>query len=299
MAFFSTGGLTCATVGWSGELGGTPMMRHHPNCALIRVALVATLLVVACGSGTDNLASDDGGAGIDGRVVDFSDASPFAPDAGPNEGCVADGPQCNNCIDDDLDGFVDGFDPECTGAADDDEGSFATGLPGDNRDRRFQDCFFDGNSGAGDDGCNVHTCCLLDSCPADLQNTFDPTECAVTQECINNCSAITPPGCDCFGCCTVCDDVGCVDIYTHPLVAPECTQETIHDPTKCPTCTPHPDCGASCDDPCVLCPGQTEDDLPPECMDNECPNGLSSCNTNADCQQDEFCSNYCCIRVIN
>ncbi len=61
--------------------------------------------------------------------------------------------QCNNGVDDDGDGTVDGFDIECTGAIDDDEGSFATGIPGDNRDPKWQYCFFDGNSGHGDDRC--------------------------------------------------------------------------------------------------------------------------------------------------
>ena len=44
---------------------------------------------------------------------------------------------------------------------DNDEGSFATGIPGDNKDANKQDCFFDGNSGGGDDGCNQHVCCLF------------------------------------------------------------------------------------------------------------------------------------------
>jgi hypothetical protein len=44
---------------------------------------------------------------------------------------------------------------------DNDESSFATGIPGDNIDTVNQDCFFDGNSGGGDDGCDIHVCCLL------------------------------------------------------------------------------------------------------------------------------------------
>ncbi len=264
-----------------------------------RVLVVAVAMWFGCGSGTDNLVSDDAGTGVDGALVDFTDANPFAPDAGPNQGCSAAAAECNNCVDDDADGLTDGFDPECTGAADDDESSFATGIPGDNRDRKFQDCFFDGNSGGGDDKCSVHTCCILDTCPADLQGSFDPNDCSPTQECINNCSPLTPPGCDCFGCCTICDDVGCVDIFTHPQVAPDCDQDSIHDPTKCPTCTPVEECGSDCSDPCVLCPGQTVDDLPPECSGNECPAGLTVCSNNTQCNADEFCSSGCCVRVID
>src|SRR6478609_3127994 len=39
------------------------------------------------------------------------------------------------------------------GPLDNDESSFATGIPVDNIDACKQDCFFDGNSGMGDDGC--------------------------------------------------------------------------------------------------------------------------------------------------
>jgi len=256
------------------------------------VLAALALALGGCTSGTDNLANDQG-------LVDFTDAGPNTTDAGPNGGCVPDGPQCNNCIDDDGDGFIDGLDPECTGAMDDLEESFATGIPGDNRDDKFQDCFFDGNSGGGDDGCRIHTCCLLDECPPDLQAQYDPSECSVTQECLNNCGSITPPGCDCFGCCTVCDDAGCVDIFTNPAVAPDCDGSSIHDPQNCPTCTQHNQCGTNCDDPCVLCPGQTVDDLPPECNNTpECPGGLTVCNNNTGCAQDEFCNNGCCVRIV-
>lgn len=53
------------------------------------------------------------------------------------------------------------------GANDDDEGSFGTGISGDNRDPKWQDCFFDGNSGAGDDRCRYHTECLTGARDAD------------------------------------------------------------------------------------------------------------------------------------
>ena len=100
-------------------------------------------------------------------------------DATAGGACEAEDSQCNNCDDDDGDGLTDGDDPECTGALDNDEGSFATGIPGDNKDDKWQDCFFDGNSGAGDDGCRFHTCCLLgadngNECPVD--KNFNPNK---------------------------------------------------------------------------------------------------------------------------
>ena len=50
---------------------------------------------------------------------------------------------------DDDDDLADSADPECTGPLDDDEATFATGIPGDNMDECHQDCWFDGDSGAG------------------------------------------------------------------------------------------------------------------------------------------------------
>src|SRR5687768_9451430 len=91
--------------------GVRPMKRF----LLISVATLA----FACGSnggGGDTDGPPGGGDGNNGP-----DSDPNAPDAGigpdafgpPN--CMAGGTQCSNCIDDDGDGRIDGFDPECTG----------------------------------------------------------------------------------------------------------------------------------------------------------------------------------------
>jgi hypothetical protein len=264
-------------------------------CLLLTLAPAA---VVGC-SDTNNLVSDDGGAAGDGAAGggDAADANPHLPGA-----CDPAGPQCNNCVDDDIDGTIDGFDPECVSALDDDEGSFATGIPGDNIDAIKQDCFFDGNSGAGDDGCDLHVCCLLiGECPEHLKpEQYDPAECTPTQACIDNCAPVTPPGCDCFGCCTICSGDICHTVLTNPAVAPDCTQEVLADPALCPPCAPIADCGEDCVPfECVLCPGQTEADLPPECMGTaECPSGLTVCESNADCTAGQFCSGGCCINGV-
>jgi hypothetical protein len=237
----------------------------------------------------------------DASLVDFADAAPGTPDAGPNPGCIPSGPACSNCIDDDADGRIDGFDPHCTSALDDDESSFDTGIPGDNKDAVNQDCFFDGNSGGGDDKCSLHVCCLLDGpCPAHLKpNLYDPDGCTVSDECIANCAPLVPPGCDCFGCCTMCRDTACFDVMTNPAVAPECDVGLLGDPSQCPPCTKVAACSTDCElDQCILCPGQAEDDLPAHCTDAECPAGLATCTSSADCLSSEFCSNGCCIRAI-
>jgi hypothetical protein len=224
--------------------------------------------------------------------------------SGDLTGCIPGGPECNNCIDDDGDGLIDGADPHCTGPLDDREDSFATGIPGDNVDAVKQDCFFDGNSGHGDDGCDLHICCLLDQCPPELSSPpFFPDRCSVTQACIDNCAPLSPPGCDCFGCCTICDPEtnDCYDVLTHPAVAPDCALGVISDPDKCPRCVKNAECnGGGCEpDGCILCPGQTEEDLPPECNDmNQCPGGRTPCSTSADCADNQYCSSRCCLAVV-
>jgi hypothetical protein len=162
---------------------------------------------------------------------------------------------CDNGIDDDGDGLVDGLDPECTGAFDQDEGSFATGIPGDNQDPKWQDCFFDGNSGGGDDGCRYPTSCLLGDTAA------DDSSCELAQNCIDYCARLTPNGCDCFGCCTVeAADGTSVDIFT----VSTCSLDNLSDEDACPRCQKSIACDNPCGE-CEICPGKTEADLPASC----------------------------------
>lgn len=228
--------------------------------------------------------------------------------------CNPNGPQCSNCKDDDGDGRIDGFDPECTGASDNDEATFSTGIPGDNKDAVNQDCFFDGNSGAGNDGCNIHVCCLLGAktvaeCPIGA-NQYNPANCPppigtkpLSQQCIDVCGKLTPPGCDCFGCCTICDPASnqCSDIIINPTTSPNCGPTTINDPTKCLSCTKSTTCGTSqCGGTsCILCPGQDPSDLPASCNGSTmCPNGEPTCTSDSMCGDGTYCSSGCCIGVI-
>jgi hypothetical protein len=173
-----------------------------------------------------------------------------ATDLCGDAGCV-----CSNGIDDDEDGLADGFDPECTGPYDNDESSFATGIPGDNRDPKWQDCFFDGNSGAGDDGCRYRTECLT----GELDQT--DKDCTLTQACIDFCAPRTPNGCDCFGCCTVTlADGDTIDIMT----GADCSVDKAEDAAACPVCTKSAQCENTCGR-CELCPGKTVEDIPDDC----------------------------------
>jgi hypothetical protein len=291
-----------------------------------RLLFVALIVAFGCGGkkggdGTPTDGNDTGdGSTTDGEIPGL-DAPPFGGV------CVPTSSQCSNCMDDDGDGFIDGADVECSGPFDNDEATFATGIPGDNKDAVNQDCFFDGNSGAGNDGCNIHVCCLLGAttkqeCPIGA-NQFNPNECpppigtgTISQQCKDECGKLAPPGCDCFGCCTVCDPntdpIQCVDIAVNPQTSPNCDATNILDPTKCLRCEKITDCGNSeCGGTsCILCPGQTEDDLDPSCSGTaQCPDGILPCtpsSTGGICADQHFCANGdpttgeggCCIQVL-
>lgn len=267
-------------------------------------------LVVACGS---NHGGGDTDAG-NGGPADAPKGNGMLP-----PGCTGPDtskPQCSNCKDDDGDGYVDIFDIQCTGPLDNLESSFATGIPGDNMDAVNQDCFFDGNSGAGNDGCNIHVCCLLGAtskatCPIGA-NQYNPADCPpplgtkpLSQQCIDTCGALTPPGCDCFGCCTICNPANpseCYDIATNPLTSPNCTTEVLADPTKCLRCMQVTSCGdTECGgDTCILCPGQDPSTLPPTCNGmTSCPTGSQSCANGEACPAQTYCSSAkCCVGIV-
>jgi hypothetical protein len=204
--------------------------------------------------GTSSGGSSSGGTSSGGTSA--GGTSSGGTSAGGAAGAGACGStQCTNCIDDDQDGMIDSADPECTGPADNAENSFATGIPGDNIDF-CQDCFFDGNSGHGDDDCQYHTDCLSGTDPGGPSDCFD---CDVSQTCKNFCMPYTPNGCDCFGCCQVPLPGGGTKSV---ILSQTCTLDVIDDPTKCVPCTQSADCKNDCGH-CELCVGKTE--LPDDC----------------------------------
>jgi len=295
-------------------------------CKHLLFALLAGALAVGCGDDDDDVGPGDGDADADadgdgdsdGDADGDADADADGDGDADSDGdgdadavpCTPGSTECTNCADDDGDGRTDGFDPNCTGAMDDDESTFATGIPGDNQDYRWQDCFFDGNSGGGND-CRYHLCCILAVCPDDEVDSFNPeTDCPITDECVDYCADLTAPGCDCFGCCTICDANNvCRDVITNPAIAPDCTVENLADPVACPACVQNVDCGSPCDPSgCILCPGQDVTDLPAECFEsgggeepppdepvNQCPDGRTPCITSDQCAAGEYCSVGCCI----
>ncbi len=175
--------------------------------------------------------------------------------------CTPGTTQCSDNKDNDGDGKIDAADPECIAPCDDDEGTFATGIPGDNRDACKQDCFFDGDSGSGNDGCNWDLSCDMANPGKNTGCPYSPSNrCAgqVTQtaECVRNCRRLVPNGCDCFGCCAVPNQAFSV------LLVPTCTAAKFGDANACPRCTQNTTCINTCDT-CELCIGKTT--LPATC----------------------------------
>jgi hypothetical protein len=182
---------------------------------------------------------------------------------------------------------VDGFDPECRSRIDNDEGSFATGVPGDNIDPLWYDCFFDSNSGGGDDECHYRAGCMTGELAA------DDLSCASTQPCIEFCTARTPNGCDCFGCCSVLHAGSLLDVF----ITSSCSLDALDDDVACPRCFKTPICENALGT-CELALAMPVADLPTSCTDTpryECDTGTRCGPDVGDCAATQFCSNGCCL----
>lgn len=281
--------------------------------------------------GTNGGASDAGqGSGGDAAVADDATLdlpdTPFVIDENGQVLCGDVACACSNGEDDDGDGLVDGLDPECTGPYDDDEATFATGIPGDNKGAAKQDCFFDGNSGSGNDGCSYPTGCLTGDISPD-----DP-RCEVTDECIQFCRRYAPNGCDCFGCCEIYRPDG---TSKNVQIGNECSTDRLDDETVCSPCTKSILCDNGCGE-CELCLGKTIDELPDTCfmtpsedagidagpsdagdlsdagtsdaggsggptipLPNTCEDGEQPCNFDNPCVgADNYCLQGCCIEIF-
>jgi hypothetical protein len=285
------------------------------------VVLAVSVLGIALGCGSETPSGDpDGGAssgssgasGASGGSSGFgtTDGGYSAGDGSPGS-CTplkaADGstPQCADCIDNDGDGFVDSGDPECAGPLDNDEKTFGTGIPGDNVDACKQDCFFDGNSGQGDDRCEWNLKCDPAN-PGGASCPYDPgfKNCPATQsaQCKQFCAKVTPNGCDCFGCCNIPLPGGG---SKNVVLSSTCSIADINDPAKCRTCTPNTDCSNPCDR-CELCIGKPS--VPADCAPaggsdagtpsgQVCTGGIT-CNAALPCASGTYCVTGCCIPII-
>lgn len=202
--------------------------------------------------------------------------------------------ECGDCIDNDMDGKIDNADVECLSPCDDDESIFASGLPGDNVDPCSQDCYFDGNSGSGDDKCNWNLKCDPNN-PGGEDCPYDPNykNCPDMQNEQCNSFCLVPNGCDCFGCCSITVGDKNYDVY---LGDDQCSLDNIE---NCAQCTKNDGCVNPCEpDNCEVCFGQ---ELPPGCDEPTCDKG-DACTVdsmgNDDCPAGTFCSTGCCVAII-
>jgi cysteine-rich repeat protein len=267
---------------WAGEEECDNGGNNGPNQACL-----AGCVKNVCGDG-------DKGPGEqcdDGNMVD---------DDGCDSSCLVEGGliwcgnkiyQCGNDIDDDMDGKVDLDDPECTSPCDDDESSFKTLLPGQNEDCK-SDCYWDDDSGVGNDGCEWNLKCDPENPGSDTNCEYDPDfkmcDLKQTQMCKDICGPITPNGCDCFGCCEIQGNFYYLDGNVCDL----------EDLSKCDSCTFHPGCNNPCEpEECEVCFGDDPDDLPDECDEPKCDNNLTPCEDESDCMVGEFCQTGCCVAI--
>ena len=282
--------------------------RAIPMCAVA----MSVAFLGAC-SGSSKVSTTDGGGsggglgnggrGSGGNVSGSGGITGGTGGAGGLVGGQLGTTQCSDGIDNDGDGKIDLQDPECVSPLDNDESSFATGIPGDNVDACKQDCFFDGNSGMGDDGCQWQLKCdpantgagATASCPYDPSFNNCPT--MQSTKCVMTCQAITPNGCDCFGCCVV-------PGVSHPIrLDPTCTAANFNDPAMCPACTQQTSCMKTCG-ACQLCIGKTT--LEPGCTGTDggsptpvCPGTQIVCGTNPTlCPGGTACVTGCCVPWI-
>lgn len=292
--------------GGSSEPGGTDGTSTSTGSGGTTGATGSTGTTGTTGTGGDESIDIDmpGQGGKNGSSTDAGvDGNTFTGD-----GCVNGNTACTNCIDDDGDGLIDAFDPECSGPLDDDESTFATGIPGDNVDS-CQDCFFDGDSGHGNDHCQYATECLYGMEPTG-GGASDCFNCNVSDQCVDFCRPYTPNGCDCFGCCDVYDDDG----QKHTvLLSPTCSTDKLDDPDACTECVPSTDCYNDCK-PCEVCIGKPK---PAEECDSgaggapgasgaggaggdgvpvpECEAGHTPCTEDMPCPETQFCLTGCCV----
>lgn len=228
---------------------------------------------------------------------------------------------CGDGIDNDGDGHIDADDPECLGPCDNTEDSYYGGIPGQENPRcDHVDCYFDRDTGHGNDDCRWSHHCDPLSLPDAFPPSGDPAceyapessrphlgasceELAAEQsaQCLEFCRPLTPNGCDCFGCCELPAGSGSfVWIGSMSDGAGTCDSASLGDPSLCKPCTPVTGCFNPCDE-CELCAGKTE--LPESCGDagaeGQCPGGGQPCGRpgQAPCGEREYCVTGCCTAV--
>ncbi len=234
-------------------------------------------------SGTGGMSSSSGTAGSGTGTGTSSGTSsgvhPIAP-------CQNQVYKCGDGIDNDGDGLIDSDDPDCLGPCDNSEDSYYPDIPGQNSAPCKADCYFDNDTGPGNDDCYWdHGCDPHEVPPNYYPESVNGAACAYdpntnisgtnktcaelyqaqSQICHDICGPLTPNGCDCFGCCEL-PAGGGKYVYLGSVDGAgngTCTIADVADPDKCQPCLPVAACLNTCGT-CELCLGKTE--LPPECF---------------------------------
>lgn len=240
-------------------------------------------------------------------------ASPLVPPACQPATCGNALLACGNCLDDDGDGRVDAADAECLGPCDDSEDELFTGAAPRVNGSCRTDCYFDRNSGSGNDGCSWSYRCDplavapdypptgLDRCAHDPGSDSCQFSTGEGAACRAGCLPLTPNGCDCFGCCELPAASGrFIWLGSESLDLDHCELETSADPSLCRPCTPVAECQNDCGE-CELCVGKTS--LPASCGIGGaparplCPEGRQPCDPESalGCTRLEYCITGCCV----
>ncbi len=247
----------------------------------------------------DGSARSDGSAAGDATLKDGGDGDAWNSDVCHVTACSGHVYQCGDCLDNDSDGLIDAKDPDCLGPCDNNETGYNTEIPGGNSAPCRQDCYFDQDTGGGNDECEWdHRCDSLqpvEITDCDYSHACSNCDCdgwlaTQSQNCLDFCLPITPNGCDCFGCCELRPGE-----YRF-IGSPDCSLANID---ACSPCTPVPSCLNECGH-CELCLGKTE--LPPDCTndDDRCPAEHQPCGLEGDapCPEGQYCITGCCVQAV-
>jgi hypothetical protein len=274
----------------------------------------------AAGAGQTNGPGGSGGGGsssVGGAGSGATGGGVIPPPPTDEAPCLNQTYECGDLLDNDMDGLIDYQDPDCLGACDDTEDSLYGGIPGQPGPPCKVDCYFDADSGSGNDDCYWDHVCDPFEVAADyypepangagceysgpttviqpVNQTCAELEATQSQACLDYCGPLTPNGCDCFGCCEKPNSPGqYIGLGSEGAAGnTECTLAAIDDATLCHPCTPVSACLNDCD-PCELCFGKNT--LPPECGDPECATGIQACGTASlpPCPAGEYCVTGCC-----
>jgi hypothetical protein len=197
---------------------------------------------------------------------------------------------CGDLVDNDDDGLLDAQDPDCLGPCDNTESSYYGGIPGQAGPACTVDCYFDQDSGSGNDDCHWnHKCDEHAVAPGFHPESNNGTMCAYdsgastpgadgkscsdlnreqSELCHTTCGPLTPNGCDCFGCCELPAGSGSyvwLGSDADGTREGSCARGLESDPTRCEPCTPVDSCLNDCGH-CELCLGK--DTLPDDCFES-------------------------------